>query len=324
MSLRPSTWLLFALLTRAAAVAALLVGPQAALAIDPDPAALRRGEYVWHPEIAPSGPLVLLVSLDEQRAYVYRNGIAIGVTTISTGKRGYRTQPGVFTILQKKVIAYSNLYDNAPMPFMQRLTWDGVAMHGGVLPGYPASHGCIRLPQKFAKKLFAVTKVGVVVAIVDRKSAPESVVHPALLAPIAGNGLPLAQTTDATDFWNDAPAASGPVSILVTTRDRRVRVFRDGAPIAASRFEAAEPPFVGGSVLYVMGDATEYAPSPLDPTQPKHQWFVYPIATRKHPAPRADAPGALRLPPDFARRLYAVLTPGTTVLVTDLPSIRAE
>lgn len=302
----------------------LLLGLRAAAAIDPDPAALKRGEYIWHPEIAPGGPVVLVVSLDEQRAYVYRNGIAIGVTTISTGKRGYRTPPGVFTILQKKVIAYSNLYDNAPMPFMQRLTWDGVAMHGGVLPGYPASHGCIRLPPKFAEKLFAVTKIGVVVAVVDRKSAPESLVHPALLAPLAGNGAPRTQPADAPDYWNDAPAASGPVSILVTTRDRRVRVFRDGALIAMARFEAAEPPFVDGSMLYVMGDATEYAPSPLDPAQPKHQWFAYPIATRNHPAPRADAPAALRLPPDFAQRLYAVLVPGTTVLVTDLPSTRAE
>lgn len=307
-----------------ALLAGVFLGLRTAAAIDPDPAALRRGEFVWHPEIAPSGPLVLLVSLDEQRAYVYRNGIAIGVSTISTGKRGHRTPPGVFTILQKKVIAYSNLYDNAPMPFMQRLTWDGVAMHGGVLPGYPASHGCIRLPQKFAAALFDVTQVGVVVAVVDRKSAPGSLVHPALLAPIAGNGLPLAHTMDTSDFWNDAPGAPGSVSILVTTRDRRVRVFRDGAPIAASRFEAAEPPFVDGSVLYVMGEATQYAPSPLDPAQPRHQWFAYPIATRNHPGPRADAPAALRLPPDFAQRLYAVLVPGTTVLVTDLPSTRGQ
>lgn len=306
------------------AVAALLLGLRAAAAIDPDPVALRRGEYIWHPEIAPSGPLVLLVSLDEQRAYVYRNGIAIGVTTVSTGKRGYRTQPGVFTILQKKVIAYSNLYDNAPMPYMERLTWDGVALHGGVLPGYPASHGCIRLPQKFAEVLFEVTKVGVVVAIVDRTSAPASLVHPALLAPLAGNGAPLPRAPDTADFWNDAPGASGPVSILVTTRDRRVRVFRDGDLVAAARFEAAEPPFVGGSVLYVMGEGTQYLPSPLDPMKPKHQWVVYPIATRDRPAPRMDAPAGLRLPPDFAQRLYAILVPGTTVLVTDLPSTRRQ
>lgn len=306
-----------------ALLATLCLGLRTAAAIDPDPAALRRGEFVWHPEIAPSGPLVLLVSLDEQRAYVYRNGIAIGVTTISTGKRGYRTPPGVFTILQKKVIAYSNLYDNAPMPFMQRLTWDGVAMHGGVLPGYPASHGCIRLPQKFAEKLFEVTKVGVVVAVVDR-AWPGNLVHPALLAPIAGNGVPHTQPADAADYWNDAPGATGPVSILVTTRDRRVRVFRDGTLIAATGFEAAEPPFVGGSVLYVMGEGSQYAPSPLDPAQLRHQWFAYPIATRNHPVPRADAPAALRLPRVFAQRLYAILVPGTTVLVTDLPSIRAE
>jgi hypothetical protein len=126
------------------------------------------------------------------------------------------------------------------------------------------------------------------------------------------------------DYWNDAPGTIGPVSILVTTRDRRVRVFRDGALIATAGFEAAEPPFVGGSMLYVMGEGSQYAPSPLDPAQPRHQWFAYPIATRNHPVPRADAPVALRLPRVFAQRLYAILVPGTTVLVTDLPSIRAE
>src|SRR5512135_1262542 len=101
-----------------ALLATVCMGMRNAAAIDPDPAALKRGEFIWHPEIAPSGPLVLLVSLDEQRAYVYRNGIAIGVTTISSGQPGHRTRPGVFNSLQKKVIAYSNLYDNAPMPFM--------------------------------------------------------------------------------------------------------------------------------------------------------------------------------------------------------------
>ncbi|HQZ32008.1 MAG TPA: L,D-transpeptidase family protein, partial [Arenimonas sp.] len=100
------------------------------------------GEYLWLPELSPRGPVLVLVSLPEQRAYVYRNGVRIGVATVSTGKPGYETPTGVFTILQKKREHYSNLYDDAPMPFMQRLTWDGVAMHAGRVPGYPASHGC--------------------------------------------------------------------------------------------------------------------------------------------------------------------------------------
>ncbi|PSD49226.1 L,D-transpeptidase, partial [Stenotrophomonas maltophilia] len=122
------------------------------------PTDLKPGEYLWHPEISPTGPIVLVVSLDEQRAYVYRNGIAIGLTTISSGKAGHETPTGVFTILQKDKDHKSNLYNSAPMPYMQRLTWDGIALHGGSLPGHPASHGCVRLPQAFAQKLFSETQ----------------------------------------------------------------------------------------------------------------------------------------------------------------------
>ena len=107
----------------------------------PDVRTLKPGEFLWYPQIAPEGPVVLVVSLDEQRAYVYRNGIAIGMSTISSGKEGKETPPGVFTILQKNKDHRSNLYNDAPMPYMQRLTWDGIALHGGHLPGYPASHG---------------------------------------------------------------------------------------------------------------------------------------------------------------------------------------
>ena len=124
------------------------------------PARLEPGEYLWHPEISPQGPIVMVVSLPEQRAYVYRNGVLIGASTVSTGKKGHETPTGVFTILQKHEDHYSNLYNDAPMPYMQRLTWSGVALHAGRLPGYPASHGCVRMPYEFAHLLFGETKTG--------------------------------------------------------------------------------------------------------------------------------------------------------------------
>ena len=126
----------------------------------PEPAGptdLKPGQFLWHPEISPAGPIVLVVSLDEQRAYVYRNGIAIGLSTISSGKPGHETPTGVFTILQKDKDHKSSKYNAAPMPYMQRLTWDGVALHAGNIPGYPASHGCVRLPYEFSKLLFDAT-----------------------------------------------------------------------------------------------------------------------------------------------------------------------
>lgn len=116
---------------------------------------LRPRDFFWEPELAPSGPLVMIVSLPEQTLSAYRNGIRIAYSSISTGVKGRSTPAGVFTILEKEVTHFSNKYHHAPMPYMQRLTWEGVALHGGDLPGYPASHGCIRLPREFAKKLFS-------------------------------------------------------------------------------------------------------------------------------------------------------------------------
>lgn len=128
---------------------------------------LDAGEFVWRPEQAPTGNVLIEINLAEQRAMIYRNGALIGITTISTGRPGYETPSGVFTILQKRKEHYSNLYDDAPMPYMQRLTWGGVALHGGDLPGYPASHGCIRLPHGFARLLYDVTTFDTVVVIDD-------------------------------------------------------------------------------------------------------------------------------------------------------------
>lgn len=133
---------------------------------------LRPGQYVWYdrPQLirastAPS-QISITVSLPDQRAYVYRDGEMIGVTTVSTGARGRATPAGNYTILQKKPFHRSNLYSNAPMPFMQRLTWTGIAMHAGHLPGYPASHGCIRMPRAFAEQLYSLTDLGVSVTVV--------------------------------------------------------------------------------------------------------------------------------------------------------------
>jgi lipoprotein-anchoring transpeptidase ErfK/SrfK len=139
---------------------------------------LKPGEFTWHPELSPDGPVAIIVSLPEQRVYVYRNGIEIAVSTCSTGKPGHETPTGVFTILEKDKNHHSSTYNNAPMPNMERLTWQGVALHAGQLPGYPASHGCVRLPLEFSQKLFTVTHLGTPVIIANAKSAPADVVHP--------------------------------------------------------------------------------------------------------------------------------------------------
>ena len=165
-----------------------VVGPAAA-AVEPAPAAVEQatnlspGEFVWQPERAPQGEVEIVVSIPLQRAYVYRGGTLIGVTTVSTGKPGHRTPTGKFDILQKRAKHFSNLYNNAPMPYMQRLTWGGIALHAGQIPGRPASHGCVRLPLAFARNLFGVTSMGGSVHIVDQSPAPQEA-----LAMVRGNG----------------------------------------------------------------------------------------------------------------------------------------
>ena len=114
--------------------------------------------------------VLVVVSLASQRAFVFRKGKAWASTEVSTGRHGKETPQGVFPILEKKALHHSTLYDDAPMPFMQRLTWGGVALHAGNVPGYPASHGCIRLPTAFAQKLYGITNFSsTIVVVTDRQ-----------------------------------------------------------------------------------------------------------------------------------------------------------
>ena len=158
--------------------------------------ALKPGQFVWVTQAVYEGPMKIVIVLDTQRVYVFQNDKLIGFSTISSGKKGKETPMGAFNILQKNIDHKSNLYSNAPMPYMQRLTWDGIAIHGGYLPGYPASHGCIRLPLPFAKALFAITKLDQEVVVLKDTSTPvkrtrpkpEPTVDPAP-APLTGDIL---------------------------------------------------------------------------------------------------------------------------------------
>ena len=155
---------------------------------------LRPGQFVWQPELAPSGTMTMTIDLAHQRAYVYRDGVRIGATTISSGKPGYETPAGAFTILQKDKTHYSKKYHHAPMPYDLRLTWEGISVHGGHLPGYPASHGCVRLPIAFSRALFNEASLGMTVTITDRQNAANDelvAAETALRPQLAENGRPL-------------------------------------------------------------------------------------------------------------------------------------
>ncbi|MEQ7873250.1 L,D-transpeptidase family protein [Sphingomonas sp. ASV193] len=125
---------------------------------------LKPGAYVWHDNGSPEAPRVV-ISLGDQLAYVYRGDQLIAVSTISSGKPGKDSPAGEFNVLAKEEMHRSKKYDDAPMPWMQRIDNYGIALHAGFNPGYPASHGCIRLPAAFAKKLYGITDVGTTVLI---------------------------------------------------------------------------------------------------------------------------------------------------------------
>jgi lipoprotein-anchoring transpeptidase ErfK/SrfK len=128
----------------------------------------------------PQGPLIIAISIAKQALKIYDANGFFAETPISTGMRGHSTPMGVFSVIQKHKYHHSNIYSGAPMPYMQRITWSGIAMHAGVLPGYPASHGCIRMPMNFAVKMWAWTRIGARVVITPGELTPESFSHPLL------------------------------------------------------------------------------------------------------------------------------------------------
>lgn len=129
------------------------------------PKVLKPGQYVWHDVPADAGPERVVISLSDQMVYLYRGDTMMAAATISTGREDKPTPSGIFSVFNKETMHHSNKYDNAPMPFAQFFDPAGIAMHAGFNPGHPASHGCVRMPSAFAKKLYSVTDVGTPVLI---------------------------------------------------------------------------------------------------------------------------------------------------------------
>lgn len=270
---------------------------------------LKPGEFIWAPQLAPEGPTAVLVSLSAQRAYVYRNGVRIGASTISSGKRGHKTPTGVFTILQKREKHYSNLYNNAPMPYMQRLTWDGIALHAGNLPGYAASHGCVRLPLAFSKALYKETSLGMTVVVTDDRPSPRTILDPGLSAS-PGSDHHLRLATGQNFRWNPEKSPSGPVTILVSFADQSVLVLRNGKIIGRGKVEIPPGLFNGTEALQMEGrDAAG---------NPKWLYIGVPGAEARHGKPLdGNAIERVRVPPEFLAHVRGILSPGVTMMVTN-------
>jgi len=217
---------------------------------------LQPGQFSWHPEKAPAGHLVIVVSLPDQRLYAYRQGVRIAVSTCSTGKPGHKTPTGVFAILQKDKHHRSSTYNNAPMPNMNRLTWSGVALHAGDLPGYPASHGCVRLPLEFSEKMFGITEVGTPVIIADAATYPSVVAHPGMI--LAKNrqrdfkAVAHAVKRKQIATQHTIPSKPSNSAILISSNDQEIIVMDDGVIVAKGAMSFSEPDRPLGNHVFIL------------------------------------------------------------------------
>jgi hypothetical protein len=299
-------------------------GARASVAVETPLDRLKHGEFLWLGDTVTSGPLVMVVSITAQQGYVYRNGVLIGATSVSTGRPGHRTPTGVFTVLQKQQEHRSTIYDGAPMPYMERLTWGGIALHAGGLPGYPESHGCIHLPSEFAKSLFAISSIGMTVVITDDASGPQRVSRPGFLAPVSVTGEPeegvaLAPTVE--ESWHPELSPTGPVSIVLSQASAHAVVYRNGIEIGRARLSISDAaPLV--THAYVLAEGPSGVPDPYVPDSAKYRWLRLEVPGHPGEAGVQVDPAQLariHLPDSFVTHVNSILATGATVLVTSAP-----
>ena len=297
----------------------------------------------------PKGPLQIVISLDKQQLTLYAGGDPIAHSRVSTGVAGRSTPTGVFSVIQKDRYHRSNLYDDAPMYFMQRITWSGVALHQGIVPNHPASHGCIRLPEAFAQQLWGTTQIGVRVIITHGEAVPVEVSHPRLFAPkpasetvatsvdslqaarqawkIAqlGSMEPIAGAT-ATDvvsptgpaFEVPMPAARplkpGPVSVFISRKEGKLFVRKGFAPLFDVPVEIDQPDVPLGTHVFTAIARKDDAAS--------LRWTVVSTASSQKtaPVPLPNANAALdriTIPQAAIDRISALAGPGTSLIISD-------
>jgi len=247
----------------------------------------------------PQGPLIIAVSIEQQKVRIYDANGLFAESPVSTGMKGHSTPMGVFSVIQKNKMHRSNIYSGAPMPYMQRITWSGVAMHAGVLPGYPASHGCIRMPMAFAVKMWNWTRMGARVIITPGQITPASFSHPLLVAqkvvpqPLIANDPATDAPAVKSDKGADAGAAIKPAnSSLVnseTSLDLRPTVGH-AAPLRERTHTAdASSALPAINSIVTMSDATPSA-AKVRPANDAPNAEAKPDATQSEPAVETAAP----------------------------------
>jgi lipoprotein-anchoring transpeptidase ErfK/SrfK len=251
----------------------------------------------------PQGPLVIVVSIERQKVTVYDTNGMFAESPVSTGMKGHSTPMGVFSVIQKHKFHHSNIYSGAPMPYMQRITWSGVAMHAGVLPGYPASHGCIRMPMAFATKMWNWTKMGARVLVTPGEMTPHSFQHP-LLASVRVAPQPAASLDPQTNAGDKADKGAAqtkvteakPVETKTASADSVLElrssvghtVMSDATTGNAPARETAAPADKAETIARSETRAAEAS----DAAKPQSEEATKPASTEAKPVEAAEAPKA--------------------------------
>ena len=238
----------------------------------------------------------------------------IGRSTVSTGRPGHPTPTEIFTILQKQVDHYSSIYKGASMPYMERLTWGGIALHAGDLPGFADSHGCVRLPLDFAHKLYTVTGKSTTVIITDGKTTPETSAHPGYLLTAKGEEA-IGDKVAGDDYeWNPQESPTGPVSIVFSAKSSRVYVFRNGIEIGRAIVHGGENLILG---IHAYTALDQFASDGI------RQWSAIDTVGDRHASELHELAKHLSIPPAFLTEVRSIIQPGTTMVISDAPVDRS-
>jgi hypothetical protein len=295
------------------------------------------------------GPLQIIISIADQKISVYDDGTLIARSSVSTGVQGHPTPVGVFSVIGKELWHRSNIYSAAPMPYMQRITWSGIALHAGVLPGHPASHGCIRLAKDFAVRLWHLTKRGTRVIIAPNNVDPVQIASPRLFSEpktasssqettnaLAGKDVlttpstppalvPNAQSQKDTNLLPATGVVlqrkAAPISVFVSRKLSRLFVRQRSTPLFDVPIKVEIPELPLGTHLFTLLE--------LQNEGAQFRWNVVsipetlsntsPSSVRSNPSSE-DANTALdriEIPPDVVARISQILTPGSSLIVSD-------
>ncbi|HSI10457.1 MAG TPA: L,D-transpeptidase family protein [Chthoniobacter sp.] len=279
---------------------------------------LKPGEYWWNEHLSPSGPVVVLVSIPLQVLHVYRNGVLVGRSTVTVSSSAAATSGGVYTVIQRT----QPQSKNAAAPTTQRLTSSGITGHVADMPGTPASKGSLRMPHDFAQLLYGLTSRSATTIVVGNGKTPSA--HLAsdpgvLLAPTDFTAPNVAPLEPGKYDWHPNRREEGPISIVISSADRALYVFRNGNAIGRAAVQISGSAGLGSHVFTLLSKTTGKA-SRLAPDREAARWMC--VTSRGPSVDAKDIAARLHFSPDFAHKLYDTLSTGATIVVTDLPLVR--